>query len=174
MPREYYKNKTNSGWFKKGFKHTEETKKRMSLQRKGKKKPESFRKFMSEFWKKNNPSKKGQRQTEEHKIKRGIAIRGEKNGMWKGGITSLIRQIRFSYKMRQWRSDIFERDDYTCQNCGKRGGNLEAHHIQRLIDIVNKNKIKTYEEALFCEEIWNINNGQTLCYICHNKTKGRK
>jgi hypothetical protein len=28
------------------------------------------------------------------------------------------------------------------------------------------------EESLQCEELWNINNGQTLCESCHDK-KGR-
>ena len=27
------------------------------------------------------------------------------------------------------RSYVFERDDYTCQYCGKRGGNLECDHV---------------------------------------------
>jgi len=36
--------------------------------------------------------------------------------------------------------------------------------------------INSLEEALNCEELWNVNNGRTLCRKCHNKTKtyGRK
>jgi len=36
--------------------------------------------------------------------------------------------------------------------------------------ILKENNIKTFEEALLCEELWNINNGRTLCIKCHKKT----
>lgn len=37
---------------------------------------------------------------------------------------------------------------------------------------MSENNITTVEEAINCDELWNINNGQTLCYSCHrNKTK---
>jgi len=29
-----------------------------------------------------------------------------------------------------WRKSVFERDDYTCCECGKQGGTLNAHHIK--------------------------------------------
>lgn len=57
---------------------------------------------------------------------------------------------------REWRKAVFERDKYTCQECGKVGGKLEAHHI------------KAYKE--FPEEKWKIDNGKTLCKSCHSKT----
>ena len=95
----------------------------------------------------------------------------EKNSNWKGGICSLIKILRGSYEYRQWRSDVFTRDGFTCQSCFKRGGDLEAHHIKMLSYIIKENKITTYEQALSCEEIWNINNGLTLCLSCHNETK---
>lgn len=100
----------------------------------------------------------------------------EKNPNWKGGITPLVLQIRHHFKYRQWVSDIFMRDDYTCQMCLERGGNLEADHYPKPFSIIFKeNDIKTLEEALDCEEFWSINNGRTLCVSCHNKTKyGRK
>ena len=54
--------------------------------------------------------------------------------------------------------------------CNVRGGKLEAHHIKALSELINENNIKTLEEALDCQELWNINNGQTLCKECHKKT----
>ena len=95
----------------------------------------------------------------------------EKNGNWKGGITPLLHLIRSSFKYRQWRSDCFTRDDYTCQLCSKRGnGRLEVDHIKSFRDIFYGNNIKSMEDALNCEELWNINNGRTLCFECHRKT----
>ena len=92
---------------------------------------------------------------------------------WKGGITSINEQIRKSFNYRQWRSDVFMRDNYTCQICGKRGnGRIEAdHHIKQFSLILKGYNIKTLEDAENCEELWNINNGRTLCKDCHRKTK---
>lgn len=78
--------------------------------------------------------------------------------------------IRRTYKYRQWRSDIFTRDNFTCQGCGLKGVYLEAHHIKRFIDIIEEYKIETLEEAFNCEELWNMNNGITLCNECHRQT----
>jgi len=98
---------------------------------------------------------------------------GEKYGNWKGGITPLNKNIRNSFKYRQWRSDVFTRDDFTCQECGRRECFINAHHILSVSDIVELNDIRTMEQAIKCEELWNINNGLTLCEDCHNLTKGR-
>ena len=88
------------------------------------------------------------------------------------GTTSLCKQIRQNFKYRQWRSDIFQRDNYTCQLCGTSGGRknpLNAHHIVEFADIIEKNEIITLEEAMVCEELWNINNGITYCEDCHKE-----
>ena len=98
--------------------------------------------------------------------------KGVNHPLWKGGITPLMKRIRACFKYRQWRSDVFTRDDFTCQLCGKRGGWLEADHYPKSFSkIFHENKIKSLDEALSCEELWNINNGRTLCWKCHNKTK---
>lgn len=110
---------------------------------------------------------KGIKRSEEWKEKH----RGKNHGRWKGGITSLVRRIRNSYKYRQWRSDVFTRDDFTCQECGRRGGCLHAHHKEAFADIMEFNDIKTYEQAMNCEELWNVNNGITYCKKYHCKLK---
>lgn len=96
---------------------------------------------------------------------------------WKGGTTEILKRVQSTLKYRQWRSDVFTRDLFVCQDCGdKSGGNLEAHHIKQISLIFKENSINTYENAMECEELWNLNNGITLCKKCHKKTEnwGRK
>lgn len=90
---------------------------------------------------------------------------------WKGGITSLNQIIRTSGEYKEWRLQIFGRDNFTCQKCGARGVYLEAHHIKGFSKILKEYKIITFESALQCFELWNLNNGVTLCEECHKKTK---
>ena len=96
-------------------------------------------------------------------------------------ITPLNKQLRECFQYRQWRSDVFTKNDFTCQICGIRGGKIVADHIKPFSLILAENNIKTFEEGLECEELWNINNGRTLCEKCHwdtdtfggnNKNKG--
>lgn len=108
--------------------------------------------------------------SEKHKRKIGEYAKkrlGEKCSNWKGGRTKLIFNIRACFNYRIWKSDVFTRDNFTCQKCNKRGGNLEAHHIESLNQILAKNGIKTSKEVRDCSEIWNINNGITFCIKCH-------
>ena len=78
---------------------------------------------------------------------------GENHPHWKGGITPLKTKIRNSQEMTNWRISVFTRDDYTCLVCGKRGCELQAHHIVPF----------AVDESLR----FDINNGQTLCKQCH-------
>jgi len=97
----------------------------------------------------------------------GYWIRGNKCHFWKGGISKLTFIIRHSYKYRQWRDDVFTRDNFICQKCFIKGGYLHSHHIESFSDIISKNNIKTIFEAEQCAELWNINNGITLHKDCH-------
>ena len=137
-----------------GKKHSEETRQKMSKNS-----------AHNTYWE----GKKMSEEAKEKMSKVNMNIhRGELSPLWKGGLTTLNNIIRQCFKMRQWISDIFSRDDFTCQKCGDRGGILNAHHIKRFSVILKENNIKTYEKALLCEELWNLNNGQTLCKKCHN------
>jgi len=88
---------------------------------------------------------------------------------WKGGITPIVRLIRASITYKLWRDIIFSRDEFTCQECGKIGGTLNVHHKKSFSSIMQYYEITNKGEALECEELWNLNNGVTLCEECHNR-----
>ena len=81
---------------------------------------------------------------------------GENNNRWKGGITPINLKFRSTPEYKQWRKSVFERDDYTCQECSSRGVELNADHIKPF--------------AYFPELRLDINNGRTLCVTCHRAT----
>jgi hypothetical protein len=109
-------------------------------------------------------------------------MNGNTNGFKKGqtpwnkgmGNKSLNQRIRSSLKYLLWRSDIFQRDKWICQTCGKRGCVLEAHHKKEFAKILKENNTKTFDEAMNCAELWDRNNGVTLCEDCHKLTKRKK
>jgi len=145
-----------------GNKHSEITKKKIGRKQKGRKHTpqEKFKIGHKQFNTGRTWFKKGRM--------------GKEAGHWIDGRTKLNHLIRESSKYKQWRSDIFKRDNWTCQTCGLRGVYLEAHHIKNFSKIVKENNIKTLKQALKCKELWEIINGVTLCKECHNLTKGKK
>lgn len=97
--------------------------------------------------------------------------RGSKSYFWRGGVTQFQNSVRDLFEYKEWRKQIFERDDYTCQSCQQRGGYLQAdHHITPFAVLLIKNNIVTIQDALLCKELWNIKNGRTLCINCHQLT----
>src|SRR3990167_10450036 len=133
-----------------GKKHSEETKRKISMSNMG-----------HPCW------TKGKKQSEETKQKISSALRGRKfpsnkkgmnHHLWQGGKTGIQQQIRNSAEYREWRRSVFERDGFTCVLCGlKKSGNLNADHIKPF--------------ALFPESRFVVENGRTLCVSCHKKTK---
>jgi hypothetical protein len=109
--------------------------------------------------------------SEETRRKLSKVHKGEKSYLWKGGVTLFRHGLRTCFEYRQWRSDIFTKDNFTCQECGQIGKRLHAHHIEAFSSIIQKYEITTIQEALECEELWNINNGITLCEKCHKELK---
>jgi len=100
----------------------------------------------------------GKKQSKETIIKRWLSTM--KTNVFTGFICSKNTQVRASTKYKLWRKAIFERDCYICQECGKKGGKLEAHHIFPVSKCLLSNK----EEL-----IYNLKNGITLCQECHIK-----
>ena len=84
-------------------------------------------------------------------------MKGERNGNWKGGVTNEDRMFRASDEYDEWRISVFERDDYTCHECGQIGGALNAHHIL------------PYRDYSDVEYSLDVDNGITLCVECHDK-----
>ncbi len=136
--------------------------------------------------------KKGYIQSEEVKLKRSKSMKGKPSPMkgkfrekapnWKGGVTSLAGLIRNSPEGKIWKKQVFQRDNYTCQECGQRGGNLAAHHIKEFSKIFHsflqkypqfnpiKDKYILLELAKTHLLFWDLTNGVTLCEKCHDLT----
>ena len=102
--------------------------------------------------------------------------KGNKAHNWKGGITPLRNKIWESVPYREWRQSILQRNNFTCQECGKRGGNLEVHHIKTFKSLLSEALefsplLSPYDAVLIYTPFWELDNGITLCVPCHNKTK---
>jgi hypothetical protein len=133
----------------KGRKHTKETKERISKSHKGMSKP--WAKFNSTFKKGFIPYNKGKKANKEWRDKLSQSL---KRYFDKIGRADIKRYHHINDRIYlQWRMGVFERDKYTCQKCGKRGGELNAHHIKSW----SKYPKLRYEIA----------NGKTFCVICH-------
>jgi len=80
---------------------------------------------------------------------------GENNPNWRGG-QSRIRYHGYTEESYfNWREQVFKRDNWTCQECGKRW-NLNGHHIIPV--------------RIDKKRILDTSNGVTLCEKCHEKT----
>jgi len=73
------------------------------------------------------------------------------------------KKIRQNWAYKAWRTLVFERDNYTCVQCGDknfvgRGETVSLH----------ADHIKPF--ALYPELRFEVTNGRTLCVPCHKKT----
>lgn len=100
-------------------------------------------------------------------------IKEGKHNFWKGGISKYYQLLNHALRNSQWddwREKVFERDEYTCQECGLHSGNgkavkLHPHHIHYVKKCVDENKL---------DLIYDIDNGVTLCEECHKIIHGKK
>lgn len=86
---------------------------------------------------------------------------------------TLYKKIRKSPEYNRWRLAVLKKYNYTCNRCHaifnkNLSKELAAHHKDKLfINILADNNITTIEEAILCQELWDINNGECLCSKCH-------
>ncbi len=140
------------------------------------------KKFTEEHKKKIGDANRGNKHSEEAKRKIGLAgvgrlvsketrekkseiakrlgikppvMYGKDHPNWKGGATSEAMRVRNSLEYKAWRNEVFERDNYTCVECGIRGGDLNADHIQPF--------------SMYPELRLDLDNGRTFCLPCHEK-----
>lgn len=90
----------------------------------------------------------------ENRIKTSCNIRKIKVEDFTGFVLDENKKQRSGYKYKDWRKAVFIRDNYTCVCCGKRGGELHAHHIENF----SSNEEKRLD----------ISNGVTMCFNCHS------
>lgn len=157
--RDWHKNNQNSF---KGKKHTKKTKDRLrekAKERTGAKNPFFGKSHSFETKKKISEANKGR-------------FVGEKGSNWKGGKTKIQLLIRNSVDYVNWRTSVFERDNYTCVKCGQKGGKLNADHYPKYFsDLLDEFNIKNIVDAKNCKELWSVKNGRTLCLACHKETE---
>lgn len=60
---------------------------------------------------------------------------------------------KYDYLYLQWAKLVKQRDNFQCQICARRGGELHAHHLNAY--------------NIFESERYILSNGQTLCSHCH-------
>jgi 5-methylcytosine-specific restriction endonuclease McrA len=103
--------------------------------------------------------KRGHSKATREKIKasaRAIAKIGPEHFNWRGGKRKERQEAMARYEYRDWRTAVFERDNYTCCGCGQRGKTLQADHIKPW--------------ATHPELRYEVSNGRTLCVPCHRAT----
>lgn len=91
--------------------------------------------------------------TMENRIKSSCRQRGIAIEDFDGFSTTEQHMARNNTYYKEWIRKVFQRDNYTCQCCGKRGGDLNAHHLYNFAE---------YEDLRY-----EVDNGITLCPQCH-------
>jgi hypothetical protein len=89
-------------------------------------------------------------------------FRGRLNPQWKENATHRWRvTLHNQCEYKEWRKQVFQRDNYSCKACGKpSNGDIQAHHILPL---------ETNPELIF-----DVLDGITLCRKCHRSIKSKE
>jgi len=162
-------------------KHTKETKQKMRLKALGRKSP-----FKNKYHTKESKKKIQKNHADMSGDKNpmfGVHRFGKDSPHWQGGITELHFWIRSLNESKEWKFEIFKRDNYTCQKCNYNGHNIEAHHIKEFAKLLSE-FLKEYDQfspiedketlirlAMKWKPFWDIDNGKTLCKDCHKNIR---
>lgn len=137
---------------------TEETLRKIGDASRGRIKTASTLKKMSE-------SQKGRKVPKWKKQQISMTLQGITDKKdWNGFVYSKNKRIRSSREYAAWRTEVFKKDSYSCQDCGDRSGKskkvyLHAHHIM---------DFALYPKYRFIAEF-----GHTLCDKCHKELHKR-
>lgn len=144
-----------------GYQHSDDFKKKYSERVSGEMNPFYGKMHNAEFKKRQSERKVGVPLSQDHKKALSAALQGVPVAQWIGYKTDESKIARKSSRYAEWRKTVFERDDYTCQMCGNRGGVLHPHHIK---------KFSSHPELRY-----EPSNGVTLCAApCHRNTQGKE
>lgn len=102
---------------------------------------------------------------------RGLGKRDINSPVYKGdnGRKRLRQRIMDMPEYKEWRFQVFKRDEFKCIWCGS-SKNIEGDHIKSFALLLRENEINSFEDARKCLNLWNISNGRTLCRKCHRTT----
>lgn len=100
-----------------------------------------------------------------------LGTRGKGSPVYLGELATqpLRHRVMEMAEYSEWHAKVLKRDKYLCIQCQSRKS-LEVDHIISYRSIVKKFKVKTVLDARNCKELWDIDNGRTLCRKCHCKT----
>jgi len=93
--------------------------------------------------------------------------------LWNGGSSRLNISIRQMTENRHWVDAIKARDG-ACVHCGTTE-KMESHHVEPLAEMIERLGITSRKDARrHAAELWNLDNGVTLCQPCHYNEHGRE
>ena len=138
----------------KGKKFSKEHRKKLSLVKKGK--PGNA---FGKHWKIKDTSKYGKYWLGKKRPILAKRMTGENSPCWIKDRTKLAkRQKRNDGAYREWRLNVYKRDNYKCRLCNKDcSGRINAHHI--------------LSWSQFPELRYEVNNGITLCQFHHPRKR---
>ena len=145
------------------------------------------RKKISDGMKSHNPMfdancKQRMSKTFRQHISQGLVVykRGPEHHLWKGNrrFNALCRQLLYPV----WTKEILKQSNYTCAECGRRGGKLHVHHVRPLREIIEGVRTAhgiedmdglddNYRYALALEVVncHTLQDGMCVCRKCHAK-----
>lgn len=144
-----------------GYNHSAEFREKTSARLLGEKNPFYGRRHTEEFKRQQADRKRGLRASFEQRVAISARMQGIPIKEWTGFASTANELARRTPRYAAWRKAVYERDDYTCRMCGKRGGKMHPHHIK---------KFSTHPNLRY-----EVSNGVTLCASpCHLRTMGKE